>query len=180
MDTLSNGATAVPPGATSGGVPPPHASRLDELIAGLRDELEATRVEARDAQRVLDERTRAVTRLTKALAALDETAAPKRLVGRPAKQAKQQPGGYAPVSPESVERIVAVLREIETPQTVDLLDKYVKEHGGGMGRDTIRRALLSARDAERVRVAGRTDRGGVLYALMPEEVERRVDELASA
>jgi hypothetical protein len=163
---------------------PQPRSRLDAIAEGLREELAIAQRELDEAQAVLDERKSTVQRVRRAVDALTagptSTSSPagvRRGPGRPPKQ-QRIAGHYAPVSDKSVESTLQLLREIGEPQTIDALYHRVQGRGGGIGRDTIRRALLQARDNDRVRVAGRTERGGVLYALMPEERAGRADERA--
>lgn len=164
---------------------PQPRSRLDAIAEGLREELAIAQRELDEAQAVLDERKSTVQRVRRAVDALTvgptSTSSPagtRRGPGRPAKHARAGEGDYVPVSADSLDRVLRRLGELDKPQSVDTLHRYITEHGGGASRDTIRRALMQARDEERVRVAGRTDRGGMLYALMPDERAGRADERA--
>jgi hypothetical protein len=120
--------------STSNGSSAPRADHLDALVAELRVELADAHRELERRKAMIAEAQQRVTRITKAVDALDEH---------------------------------------RQPTTIDGLYEAMGGKGCGIGRDTVRRGLAALRDDERVRIAGATDRGGTLWAPMPELLEAR-------
>jgi hypothetical protein len=109
---------------------------------------------------------------TTAVDALDppEPTEPRRPRGRPR---TAQPGALSRPTDENLDKVAAALVEHRQPTTIDGLYEAMGGKGCGIGRDTVRRGLAALRDDERVRIAGATDRGGTLWAPMPELLEAR-------
>ena len=106
-------------------------------------------------QRELRQATKDLRSLEKAIAVLtgDAPATPK----KPA--APDRP------SDQAIARVLAVLAKQPGPISMTALAPQT----GGIGKDTVRRALWWLREEGRVRHAGTTQGGGKLWAAMPEE-----------
>ena len=150
-------------------------SYAEEAVARLRAQVTELRVLLTDEDRVqamlrakLGESKTRQTSLRRAIDALDpqsKSDAPRR--GRP--PSGKTAGGFVRPNDESLERTLYELVARGKPLTIDGLFEDIGS-GNGISRDTIRRSLYALRDDGRVRAAGRTDRGGMLFAPMPEEL----------
>jgi hypothetical protein len=158
--------------STSNGSSAPRADHLDALVAELRVELADAHRELERRKATIAEAQQRVARITKAVDALDppEPTEPRRPRGRPR---AAQPGAMSRPVDENLDRVAAALVEHGEPTTIDGLYEAMGGKGCGIGRDTVRRGLAALRDDERVRIAGATDRGGTLWAPMPELLEAR-------
>jgi hypothetical protein len=144
------------------------ARELDDEVDRLRgvhareDEVQEMLRELVDASKTRQ------TRIRRALGALTgESSTPGRAPSAPAPT--PTPSGRsdrARARPAS-ENLELVLEELVAAGKPQSNQQMIDRLQGRISHDTVRRALVALRDDERVRVAGQTPQGGVIYAPMP-------------
>jgi hypothetical protein len=153
---------------------------LDEKIAELRDMLDVELEGRTELEALLDASKARERRITRALAVLEDQPlnnhAPKQAAPAAAKPRDRKNENEWRVSEPTIERVLDAFTRYSVehpaePFTMTVLAAWMKEHGEGVGGETVRKAVHTLRDRGLVRACGTTRGGGTLYALMPSHGE---------
>lgn len=141
------------------------AERLEVEVQELREILDAEDTVQETLRELVDASKTRQSRIRRALGALEDRPVAKAKTTTPPPAQRER--RVARTSPQNMDM---VLKELIAAGGAQSNQQMIARLEGRISHDTVRRALVGLRDDERVRVAGQTPAGGIMYAPMPETV----------